>query len=192
MLSRLLSGYWLLLPLLIIVVIAIDRIEEPVAMEVEETIDMRETRSDYYMSDFRSRKFSKDGKIEYTVQGSTLAHFPDTDRSEIVAPRVELNRPEAIWNIRSNSGRFDTNPDLFVLLGDVVVERRQSGAEPVTITTSSLTVATQSNKVSTDQPITISAPHWSIKATGMTSAIDDGKLVLHSAIRGRFEMPDAR
>ena len=55
MLSRLLTRYWLLIPLMIIVVVVVDRIEAPEVFDVEETIDMRETRSDYYMADFSSR-----------------------------------------------------------------------------------------------------------------------------------------
>ena len=54
--TRLLSRYWLLLPLLVVVVVGLDRIETPAPFDVEETIDMRKTRSDYYLADFRSQK----------------------------------------------------------------------------------------------------------------------------------------
>ena len=129
MLTRLLSRYWLLLPLLILVVIAVDRIETPPVIETEETIDMRQTQSDYYMAEFKTRKFRTDGSIEYTVQGETLAHYPDNDRSEIIAPRIELNRPGATWDISSLKGRFDTNPDLFTMQGEVVMHRRKSKSD---------------------------------------------------------------
>jgi len=189
LLTRFLSGYWLLLPLLILVVIALDRIETPPDFVVEETIDMRETQSDYYMADFKTRKFRVDGSIEYTIQGDTLAHYPDNDRSEIIAPRIELNRTGATWNISSVEGRFDTNPDLFTLHGDVVMHRHSSNIDPITITTDQLTVATESNLVSTDANIEIVSEHWALKATGMTSAIDDGKLTLLSSVKARYDVP---
>ncbi len=189
MLARLLSRYWLLLPLLIIVVVVVDRVEEPEAFVLEETLDMRETRSDYYMSEFQSRKFDSRGQIEYTVKGDTLAHYPHNDRSEITAPRVELHREGAQWQIESNSGLFDTNPDLFTLLGNVVVKRQAQASDPLTIRTSSLTVATESNEVSTDARIEISAPTWQLQATGLKSAIDQGKLILLSDVIGRYEVP---
>jgi len=173
MLTRFLSRYWLLLPILILVVIAVDRIETPEAIEVEETIDMRETRSDYYMSEFRTRKFGTDGQIEYTVEGDTLAHYPDNDRSEITAPKMQLNRPGATWNISSATGRFDTNPDLFT----------------ITITTDSITVATESNQLSTEDAIEIVSTSWAVSAIGMTSAIDDGTLNLLSSVTARYEVP---
>lgn len=188
-LSRLLSRYWLLLPLLILVVVVVDRVEEPETFVLEETIDMRETRSDYYISEFRSRKYDADGQIEYTVAGDTLAHYPHNDRSEITAPRVELNREGATWQIESNSGLFDVDPDLFTLHGNVVVTRQSAESDPITIRTSTLTVATESNEVSTDASIEISAPAWRLQATGLKSAIDQGKLTLLSDVIGRYEVP---
>lgn len=189
MLTRLLSRYWLLLPLLVLVVIAVDRIETPVVIETEETIDMRQTRSDYYLAEFKTQKFRADGSIEYTVQGETLAHYPDNDRSEIIAPQIELNRPEATWDISSLTARFDTNPDLFTMQGEVVMHQRRSNADPITITTEQLTVATESNRVSTDADIRIVSAHWALKATGMTSAIDEGTLSLLSSVSVRYEAP---
>ena len=190
MFNRLLSRYWLLLPLLILVVIAVDRIETPPVVVVEETIDMRQTQSDYYMADFKTRKYRADGTIEYTIQGETLAHYPDNDRSEIIAPRIELNRPGATWDISSSKGRFDTNPDLFTLQGDVTMHRRRNDTDAITITTEQLTVATESNQVSTDAAIEIVSAHWALTATGMTSAIDDGILTLLSSVSARYDVPN--
>jgi lipopolysaccharide export system protein LptC len=190
MLTRFISRYWLLLPLLVLVVIAVDRIETPPVIETEETIDMRQTRSDYYLAEFKTQKFRTDGTIEYTIQGETLAHYPDNDRSEIIAPRIELNRPGATWDISSLKARFDTNPDLFTMQGEVVMHQRRSNADPITITTDQLMIATESNQVSTDADIEIVSAHWALKATGMTSAIDEGTLSLLSSVSVRYEAPN--
>ena len=190
--SRLFFRYWFLLPLLLAVVIIVDRVEEPTTITTEDTINMSETRSDYYMAEFSTRKFDADGQIEYIVHGDTLAHYPDDDRSEVVAPRIELHRPDATWQIESRTGRFDTDPGLFTLEGDVVVNRQRAGSAPVTIKTTSLTVSTDTNVVNTDQVIEILAPTWRLQATGLSSAIDDGKLALHSDVSGRYEVPNER
>ncbi|MFT4730857.1 MAG: lipopolysaccharide export system protein LptC [Granulosicoccus sp.] len=189
MLTRLLSRYWLLLPLLILVVIAVDRIEAPPVIEIEETIDMRQTRSDYYLAEFKTQKFRTDGSLEYTIQGDTLAHYPDNDRSEIIAPRIELNRLGATWDISSLKARFDTNPDLFTMHGEVIMHQRRDNTDPITITTDQLTVATESNLVSTDADIEIVSAHWALKATGMSSAIDEGTLSLLSSVSVRYDAP---
>lgn len=188
--ARWFSRYWFLFPLLILVVVVIDRVEEPTDEVIEETIDMRQTQSDYYLSDFVTRKFNAGGEIEYVIRGSALAHYPDDDRSEITAPRLELHKAGATWFVRSTTGRFDTEPDLFKLTGDVVVERSSEQADPIVITTQSLTVETDANRVNTEEKIEIVAATWRIQATGLSSAIDDGKLQLHSAVTGRYELPD--
>lgn len=188
--SRIFTRYWFLLPLLLVVVIILDRVEEPTTIATEETINMSETRSDYYMTEFSTRKFDANGRVEYIVHGETLAHYPDDDRSEVVAPRIELHRPDAIWKIQSRNGRFDKDPNVFSLEGDVIVNRQREGFDPVTIKTTALSVATDTNIVSTDQVIEILAPTWRLQATGLSSAIDDGKLTLHSQVSGRYEVPN--
>lgn len=190
MLARQLLRYWLLLPLLIIVVIAVDQIDAPRVAETEETIDMRQTRSDYYLADFTTQKYRADGSLEYTIQGETLAHYPHNDRSEIIAPNVKLNRLDATWHISSSTARFDTNPDLFTMLGDVIMHQRRINAEPITITTDHLSVATESNRVSTTADIEIVSTHWTLKATGMESAIDEGTVTLLSSVSGSFQAPN--
>ena len=188
MLNRLLSRYWLLLPILILVVAAVDQFETPVLIEIEETIDMRETRSDYYLAEFTTRRFQADGQLEFTVRGDTLAHFPDDNRSEIEAPRIELNRVDATWNIQSMNGRFDADIDLFTLRNDVVLVRQREGEPPITIKTQSLTIATDSNVLTTNEPIEIISANWKMNAVGMTSSINDGKLTLLSGVTGRYDI----
>ncbi|MFK8079247.1 MAG: LPS export ABC transporter periplasmic protein LptC [Granulosicoccus sp.] len=198
MIRRLVTRYWLLLPLLIAVVVLLDRVEQPSAVETEATIDMRQTQSDYYMSDFRTRKFGPDGSIEFIVDGKTLAHYPDDNRSQITEPRVELRRDDILWLASSDSGRFDPLPNLFTLQGDVTVERLLLGsgndaaeAASITITTQSLRIATEANLVETDDPIEISAPSWKLQAKGLRTAIDEGQLSLLADVVGRFEPPGA-
>ncbi|MBX2886559.1 MAG: LPS export ABC transporter periplasmic protein LptC [Granulosicoccus sp.] len=188
--SRLWTRYWYLLPLLIFVVFLLDRVEEPPPIITEPTIDMHKTQSDYYLSDFVTRKFSATGQVEYIVSGAALAHYPDDDRSEITKPRLELHRSGTTWYMQSSKGRFDTEPDLFQLQGNVTVKRSSEVSEPLTIKTQSLTIATESNQVNTDDSIEIVAPTWRLQAKGLRTAIDEGTLQLLSDVEGRYELPD--
>ena len=117
------SRYWLLVPLILIAILARDWVERPVTFEGEETIDMRTTEADYYLEGFTTRRFDRDGALEYRISGETLSHYPDDGRSEVVAPRIELRRPGVLWQARADSGRLDIDPDVFTLLGDVQLER---------------------------------------------------------------------
>lgn len=193
MIRRLVTRYWLLLPLLILAVVLIDRVEQPDIVETEETLDMRQTQSDYYLGDFRTRRYNDKGEIEYIVEGDTLAHYPDDGRSEIMSPRVELIGDEVQWLVESESGRFDPVPELFTLQGNVTVKRllRSSDANTIIMTTPSLRIANEANIVETDEFVEIKAPTWSLQAKGLRTAIDNGQLSLLSEVVGRYEMPPA-
>ena len=204
--SHLFTRYWLLLPLLICVVALLDRVEQPDVISTEDTIDMSGTHSDYYMSDFRARRFGIDGQIEYIIAGDTLAHYPLDDHSKITAPRIELRRENILWIVESARGRYDPTPDLFTLRGDVVIKRTLQASQSVgaesdpaqsqadegntlVMTTDSLRIATESNVVETDEPVNITGSTWQLQATGLRTAIDDGQLNLLSNVIGRYEMP---
>lgn len=193
---RRLSGYWLIVPVLLALVLARDWVERPETFVVEETVDMRATEADYYLEDFVTRRFDPTGALEYVVRGATLAHYPDDDRSEVEAPRVELHRPEALWRARAERGRLDTEPDVFTLKGEVVLERLARGAPPrsplpvaLTVRTADLSLALESDELATDAPFEILAEGWRLEGVGLRSSIDAGKLVMLSEVRGRFDPP---
>lgn len=193
MIRRLVTRYWLLLPLLILIVIIVDRVEQPSIVETEDTIDMRQTQSDYYLSEFNTRRFGLDGTVEYRIEGLTLAHYPDDDRSEITAPKLQLRRGDIDWKVRSNAGRYDPAPNLFTLNGEVTVTRtlQDSGATAITLTSESLRITTDSNLIETDDLIEITAPTWRLQSTGLRGAMDDAQLSLLSNVIGRYEVPDS-
>lgn len=189
MLMRLISRYWLLVPLLLLAIVVRDWVETtPELDEVEETIDMSATQSDYYLEQFKTRKFDSQGNIEYEVTGQSLAHYPIDDRSEITKPSVVLHREEVKWKIDSTLGQLQKNPAIFTLRGDVIVKRESSIGTPVIIRTEEISVLTDDNEVRTDKPIEIIAETWQIRSVGLQSALNEGKLNLLSKVSGRYEV----
>lgn len=189
MLMRLISKYWLLVPLLLLAVVIRDWVETaPEEMQAEATIDMSATQSDYYLEQFSTRKFDANGNIEYEVTGNTLAHYPIDDRSEITEPSVILHRDQVQWKIDSTLGELIKNPSVFTLHGDVVVTRETQDAEPVIMRTEAISIHTDENEVRTDKPIEIVAQTWHLRSIGLQSSLNEGKLNLLSAVTGRFEV----
>ena len=189
MLMRLISRYWLLVPLLLLAIVIRDWVETtPTLVEVEETIDMSETQSDYYLEKFKTRKFDSQGNIEYEVTGQTLAHYPADDRSEITKPSVVLHREAVQWKVDSTLGLLKRDPAIFTLQGDVVVKRQTPTGEPLTIRTEELSILTDDNEVRTDKPIEIIAETWQLRSVGLQSSINEGKLNLLSSVTGRYEV----
>ncbi len=192
MLMRLISRYWLLVPLLLLAIVIRDWVETtPESVEVEETIDMRATESDYYLEKFKTRKFDQAGNIEYEITGQTLAHYPIDDRSEITKPSVVMHREDIKWKIDSTSGELTKNPAIFTLQGDVVVERETDAGAPVIIRTEELSILTENNEVRTDKAIEIVSETWQLRSIGLQSSLDEGKLNLLSSVTGRYEVGNA-
>lgn len=189
MLMRLVSRYWLLVPLLLLAIVIRDWVETtPETIEVEDTIDMQATQSDYYLEKFKSRKFDTSGNIEYEVSGQTLAHYPIDDRSEITQPSVVMHRDAVKWKIDSTVGELKKNPAIFTLQGDVVVEREISDGAPIVIRTEELEILTDDNQVRTSKAIEIVAETWNLRSIGLQSSLDEGKLELLSKVTGRYEV----
>jgi len=185
---RWLYRYWPVVPLILLVVLAQNWVEdEPNAVLVEETINMQQTQSDYYLEDFTTRKFDIDGKLQYRVSGKNLLHFPDDDRSEITAPTVILLREGIRWNITSEQGELHRAPDTFTLKGDVQLERATQGENVLSITTEQLSVLTDTNEVLTNSPITVIGEGWTMSSVGLESNIDDGKLIFLSKVKGQYD-----
>jgi len=191
---RWLSRYWPIVPLLLVALLARDWVEDaPTDVKVEATIDMSETKSDYYLEDFTTQKFDPAGKLQYRVSGEKLLHFPEDDRSEIISPNVVLVRDGVRWGITSKEGEMLREPDTFTLLGNVNIERFGANDDVVNIRTESLTVHTESNEVSTEDVIEVVAEGWQLRSVGMLSDIDEGKLIFPAGVTGYYDVatPDA-
>ncbi len=186
---RWLSRYWPIVPLVLLALLARNWAEDaPDTIEVEETINMSETRSDYYLEDFTTRKFNESGDLQYRVSGSRLLHYPEDDRSEIIDPTVVLHRAGIRWDITSTRGELVRQPDTFTLEGDVLLERESEQQALVTIRTEQLSVRTDGNVVSTEKPIEVIADGWRLTAVGLQTSIDEGKLIFLSQVTGHYDV----
>ena len=205
--SRLLVRYWLLVPLLLGTILVGNWVEEPETLAPVEPLEIQRLRADYYLEDFVTRRFDETGALEYLIRGDVLSHYPEDDRAEIVRPRVELHRDGATWHVRADGGTLVRAPrDVVTLAGDVLLERGASPAgaagagggsppadlarlpERLEIRADDLSIAIDANEVSTDGPVEIVAPGWRLRAVGLRSAIDAGKLDLRSEVSGRYEV----
>lgn len=214
--SRLLSRYWLLVPLILGTLLVRDWVEEPAGLVPEEPLEIQRRRADYYLEDFVTRRYDEAGDLEYLIRGDALSHYPEDDRAEIERPRVELHRPEARWSGRADTGALVREPrDVVTLAGDVLLERvagpgspeaasdattgttgAADGSDPppprlperLEIRADDLSVAVDSNELFTDGPVEIVAPGWRLSAVGLRSSLDAGKLDLRSEVSGRYEV----
>lgn len=79
---------------------------------------------DYFMRDFAVKTFDGSGRLQSTVQGAQVRHYPDTDTLEIDQPRLRSVSPEGRIIIAS-AQRAITNSDgsEVQLFGNAIVTR---------------------------------------------------------------------
>jgi len=189
MLMRLISRYWLLVPLIVLAIVIRDWVETtPENVEVEATIDMSATKSDYYLEEFNTKKYDTNGELEYLVTGQTLAHYPIDDWSKITEPSLVFYRDAIEWKIDSALGELKQNPSMFTLHGEVVVRRETDDSSPVIMRTEAISILIDANEVRTDKPIEIVSENWQLRSIGLQSSLDKGKLNLLSTVTGRYEV----
>lgn len=121
--TRFLSGYWLLVPLLLFAIVVRNWIEAPETLVPDEPLTMQRLQADYYLEDFTTRRFDEDGQLQYLLSGQSLSHYPQDDRAEIVEPRLQWREPDLLWSMRASGGRLTRSPDVVTLLDDVVLHR---------------------------------------------------------------------
>ena len=182
------NRYWLLLPLLLVAVVVHNWVDAPAPAADDGDFDMRSTRSDYYLEEFRTQRFDGDGRREYEVSGKSLIHYPDDGRSDIVAPDIALFEMDGVWTVTARRGRFTESPELFRLQDDVRIARK--GTNAMTIRTAELDLLPATREIRTDATIEIVGISWQLRARGLRSTLDSGNLQLLNEVSGTYDVPD--
>jgi lipopolysaccharide export system protein LptC len=137
-------------------------------------------------SDYRA--FDENGKLEIQLTSPRIEQFEDSNRAELQAPvaRVFSDQSPEPWIIKSDEGSLRQTQGLLHLRGNVVVTRATTDGE-TTLETGQLTLNDNDSTVYTDQPVTITEPYGTTRATGMKAWIDQRILELNSQVEGRYE-----
>lgn len=134
--------------------------------------------------------YNDTGRLKTEVRSRRIEQFES--RSEIVMamPRATLYGDQADdppWQVEAREGRFLQSEDLVYLTGDVRVTRETGSEQPLTLTTTALTMDNNESTVYTDRPVRLTDALGLTTATGMKAWIDDRILELDSQVEGLYE-----
>ncbi len=190
-LSRWMSRYWLLVPLILAAILIRNWVEDPATLLPEAPMTISESQADYLLEDFSTRHFDETGTLAYRLEGTRLAHFPDDGRAEVTLPALTLTREPAVWHVTADKGHLTREPDIFTLLGSVRINRTLNDSEssvPMTILGSNVAIALDTDELHTNDPVRIETPGMIVEANGLQSSVKAGKLELHSGVSARYEV----
>jgi LPS export ABC transporter protein LptC len=142
--------------------------------------------ADAYTTGVKIQQFDLEGRLTYSIQGRRIRHLPSTDHTLIDEPIITLYREgKAPITAQAHLGDLEPDHDTFWLREEVVlynqIDRRYRFETP------NLKITPATQRVETDAEVAIYQPIGNTHAIGMTANFTDDTLVLHNAVRGRYE-----
>jgi lipopolysaccharide export system protein LptC len=142
---------------------------------------------DAYASDIRLDIMNAAGRREYQLQASSMEYYPDTDRLQLVQPRLELTRPGSHWSLQAESGYTVQSSDLLWLLGSVTIRQVEAAhGNPLLIDTRDVLVKPVARLAETGQPAHITSDGYQLDAIGFDADLNSNRVELRSRVRGKL------
>lgn len=178
-----------LFPLLLLLALALLSFWlERTLQEEQKPPSLRRHDPDFRVENFKLSKFNAAGALESTLAAARMAHFPDDDSTELLAPRIVHARPDELrLTLSAERGTLSPNGEEVFLNGDVQVLREAGAGQPeARMRTSFLHLVSARSLMRTDREITITEPERQLSARGMEYYNETRQLFLREQVRGRF------
>jgi lipopolysaccharide export system protein LptC len=149
---------------------------------------MRRHDPDYFLANFTTVTYNKEGAAESTMSAAKMVHYPDDDSTELTGPRFVQSKPrEPRVTVKAERGMLSRSGEEIFLYDNVELVREADGEKPeARMTTSFLHVVRDRSLARTDREVLIVEAERSLEGLGMEYNYDSGQLLLHSNVRGRF------
>ncbi len=150
---------------------------------------LRRHDPDFIISDFHVTQYDREGRVESTLTGRQMRHFPDDDTTEIDAPVVVQTKPDAPrMTLTADRGALSQDGvDVFLRDNVVVVREAREPNPEQRITTSFLHIVRGRSLVRTDRDVRIFQPDKELTGRGMEYNNETGEMFLRERVRGRFD-----
>jgi len=132
--------------------------------------------ADMYIENFRAVALGPDGKPRQSISAERAEHFADDQTTELTAPKLHLTEPgRPALTLTAERGKVSPDRDHAWFSGNVraVRDAPPGGAEDgtpggtMTLTSQSLHVETQKERLDTPDAVTIEEPRGIIKGVGL-------------------------
>lgn len=140
---------------------------------------------DYVVERFEVRRFDTGGKLQHTLTGDRLTHYPDDDTTIVLAPRL-IYHHAAQTEISAHTARIGRDGKEIDLVDSVRVLRHPAAgdAEPTQIDTRSLKIFPDEERGLTREAVTITQGASIVRGQGMDIDNGTGLSVLHGRVKG--------
>ena len=123
---------------------------------------------DYQLERFQIQRYRADGAPGLRLQGERLRHYPDTDEHEVDTVHLWLaDEAGRQTEATARSALVSGDGNQVTLRGDVVVDSRAEGQQPVRLEGQQLLVLVKERQLRTDQPVRVQQGQSQFTAAAM-------------------------
>jgi lipopolysaccharide export system protein LptC len=135
---------------------------------------------DYYMENFTTWTMAEDGKPRNILNADYMAHYPDSDTTELTNPRLEVFRKDKLpINIIADKGWVTDGNEVILLTGNVRLwEEDAEGNTGMEIITSDVKILPDQEYAETEKPAKLIRGKITINTTGMRAWMRESRLEL--------------
>jgi lipopolysaccharide export system protein LptC len=161
---------------------------ERITRSPEEAPRVVRTDPDFIGENIRMTSFDDAGQPHYSLIAERIVHYPLSDVTEFVEPRLLYETTEGELRIRAREAEAAANADDILLTGDVEVERDATAQDPaMRMETDRLRYWPDSQRALSDAPVLLK--HGNITAYGNGLRADNISGVLELVGDARVQMP---
>jgi len=144
---------------------------------------------DSFMENFTMQVLDEQGRPQYQLRATHMAHYADDDRSELTQPQFTVYRAGVQrWTAVSETGQAKNGDEEIFLNGAVTIQQFADTATSANmqIHTRDVRVRPADDYAETDQPTTILRAEGTLNAVGMQVYFRKGLVQLLSQVRGVY------
>lgn len=138
-----------------------------------------------FMNEFTITSLNSTGKVEYTLTGTRLERYNNSDDAIITQPVFNFLQMDNQWLITADKAVINQQKNI-IKLSDNVVMQQQNKPLAIKVNSDVMVINTEKQTARTQTPVTIEQGLSKMNAIGMVYFNRQSKLVLNSEVNGYY------
>lgn len=152
-----------------------------------EGLDPQDLQPDFVAEGLFTRIYASSGDLQHQVESVRMAHYSILNLTELTEPVyittiAHDDGSHERWRVSADEGRYYDDERL-VLERNVRIINEDNTSFVQAIETEYLTINTEQQIISTDQPVLIYGPQFEVRGNGLTARLDEQYLELNQHVQ---------
>lgn len=148
--------------------------------------------ADYFVEKFTIRTLDRNGQLTHSIRGDRLMHYPHDQSVEIDKPQISVfaKKQKLAFSATADKGTYFRTDNRMDLHSNIVLQKLSTGAAPLEMTASSLSIFPEQQKLISTEKVTVRQGKHVIESTGLDARMDKGTIHFLSRVKSRYVLAD--